>query len=90
MTADRAEADAGIRAVLRSHGRMPIDVDAIADDANLFAAGLTSLASVDIILALEEKFDVEFPDHMMHRKTFESIAAIADAVGNLLEQKAGA
>jgi acyl carrier protein len=80
----------GIRAVLRNHGRIPDDLDALSDDANLFAAGLTSLASVDVILALEEKFDIEFPDHMMHRKTFESISAIASAIAGLQEQKASA
>ncbi|HEY4163904.1 MAG TPA: acyl carrier protein [Dongiaceae bacterium] len=79
-----------IRAVLRSHGRIPGDINSLPDDANLFAAGLTSLASVDVILALEEKFDIEFPDHMMHRKTFESVAAIASAITGLLEQKAEA
>src|SRR5438270_453563 len=34
-----------IRAVLREHGRLPSDVGALADDADLFQAGMTSHAS---------------------------------------------
>jgi acyl carrier protein len=74
---------ADIRAILQAHARIPIAVDSLADDANLFTAGMTSLASVEVILALEEKFGIEFPDQMMHRKTFASVSAIAAAIANL-------
>jgi acyl carrier protein len=73
----------GIRAILKLHGRIPADIDGLSDAANLFDAGLTSLASVDVVLALEAKFAVEFPDHMMQRKTFESVSAMAEAIGFL-------
>lgn len=72
-----------IRAILGAHGRIPVAIDSLPDDANLFTAGMTSLASVEVILALEETFGIEFPDQMMHRKTFESVAAIAAAVADL-------
>jgi hypothetical protein len=32
--------NAVIRGVLRDHARLPVDVDSIADDADLFAAGI--------------------------------------------------
>jgi acyl carrier protein len=32
------------------------------------------------MLALEDSFDVEFPDSMLRRSVFESIDAIADAI----------
>jgi acyl carrier protein len=72
-----------IRAVLKAHGRTRMPIEEIGDDANLFNAGMTSLASVDVILALEEAFGIEFADHMMHRKTFESISSIASAIESL-------
>jgi acyl carrier protein len=72
-----------IRAILKAHSRIRVPIEEIADDANLFAAGMTSLASVEVILALEEGFGIEFADHMMHRKTFESINAIATAIDSL-------
>jgi acyl carrier protein len=72
-----------IRAVLKAHSRIRVPIEEITDDANLFAAGMTSLASVEVILALEEEFGIEFADHMMHRKTFESVNAIAAAIESL-------
>jgi acyl carrier protein len=72
-----------IRAVLAAHSRIRLPMTEIGDDTNLFTAGMTSLASVDVILALEEAFEIEFADHMMHRKTFESVNAIAAAIESL-------
>jgi acyl carrier protein len=72
-----------IRRVLRDHARLPVDVDSIGDDADLFAAGMSSHASVNVMLALEDAFDVEFPDRMLKRSVFESISGIAAAVEEL-------
>jgi acyl carrier protein len=72
-----------IRQVLRDHGRLPVDVDGIDDHADLFAAGMSSHASVNVMLALEDSFDIEFPDAMLKRSVFESIAAIAGALEDL-------
>ena len=35
------------------------------------------------MLALEDAFDIEFPDALLKKSTFESIAAIADALDSL-------
>jgi acyl carrier protein len=72
-----------IRTILKAHSRIGPALDGLGDDANLFTAGMTSLASVDVILALEETLGIEFADHMMHRKTFESVNAIATAIASL-------
>ena len=69
--------------MLSEHARLPVDVDTLADDADLFAAGMTSHASVNLMLALEDAFDLEFPDRMLTRSVFESIAAIDSAVEEL-------
>ena len=76
--------DEKIRTILTEHGRFPIDVATIGDDEDLFAAGMTSHASVNVMLALEGKFGVEFPDHMLRRSVFESIAAIRAALEELV------
>ena len=39
---------------------------------------MTSHASVNVMLALEDAFDVEFPDEMLKRSVFESVASITD------------
>ena len=77
------EITAQVRAVIQSHARLPIDVDELADEADLFQAGMTSHASVTVMLALEEAFDLEFPDSMLTRKMFESVASITRAVATL-------
>jgi len=74
---------ATVRQILTQHGRLPADVTTLDDDDNLYDAGLTSLATVGVMLALENHLDVEFSEPMLSRKTFQSIAAIADAVAEL-------
>jgi acyl carrier protein len=72
-----------IRQVIRDHGRLPVDVTSLDDDADLFQAGMTSHASVNVMLGLEAAFDVEFPDAMLKRSVFESVSAIGAALGEL-------
>jgi acyl carrier protein len=72
-----------IRTILKDHGRLSKDALTIADDADLYQAGLTSHASVNVMLALEGEFEVEFPDHMLKRSVFESIAAMRTALTEL-------
>jgi acyl carrier protein len=80
--------DERIRSVIRSHGRLPVDIDELADHADLFQAGMTSHASVNVMLALEEEFDLEFPDQMLTRSSFESIASIRAALTQLEQRDA--
>ncbi|GAC1318295.1 MAG: acyl carrier protein [Thermoleophilaceae bacterium] len=72
-----------IREILKQQGRLAIDVDSLSGDADLYQAGLSSHASVNVMLALEDAFDVEFPDRMLKRSVFESIDAIASALDEL-------
>ena len=44
---------------------------------------MTSHASVNVMLALEDHFDIEFPDAMLKPSVFESIAAIEVAINEL-------
>jgi acyl carrier protein len=75
--------DEQIRQVLAEHARLPVDVAELDDQADLFQAGMTSHASVNVMLALEEAFDVEFPESMLRKATFESVAAIRTALASL-------
>jgi acyl carrier protein len=72
-----------IRAILKEHGRLAVDVASLKDDSDLYEAGMTSHASVNVMLALEGAFDVEFPDRMLRRGVFESVSAIAAALTEL-------
>lgn len=83
MTDAAADRTQRIRKILSEHGRLSNDAAVIADDADLYQAGMTSHASVNVMLALEGEFDIEFPDQMLRRGAFESIAAIRAAVTEL-------
>lgn len=72
-----------IRAVLKTAGCLQSGAETLGDDSDLHAAGLTSHATVSLMLALEEAFDVEFPDRLLRRRTFSSIDAIAEALAEI-------
>ncbi|WP_449233467.1 acyl carrier protein [Azospirillum doebereinerae] len=74
-----------IRAVLADCGGLAVDPARLAPEDDLYTAGLTSHGCVGLMLGLEERFDVEFPEKLLNRRTFESIAAIRDAVRGLLD-----
>lgn len=74
VTSDR------IREILGEHARLPIAASTLSDSADLYDAGMTSHASVDVMLALEDAFDVEFPDSMLKRSMFGSIDSIRAAL----------
>lgn len=74
---------ARVRAVFKGTDFLQADVDTLADDADLYAAGLNSHATVNLMLALEEAFDVELPDRLLRRRTFASIDAIAEALAEI-------
>jgi acyl carrier protein len=72
-----------IRRIIEQHARLSGPVSALASDADLHLAGMTSHASVNVMLALEDHFDIEFPDRMLTRAVFESIASIEAALVEL-------
>ncbi|AWK85818.1 acyl carrier protein [Azospirillum thermophilum] len=75
-----------IRAILRESAALAVDPDSVSDSDDLYAAGLTSHGCVSLMLALEERFDVEFPERLLHRRTFESISAIGSAVRSIFDE----
>lgn len=83
MTSDTATMRERIRRVIGEHGHLPVDVATIDDDADLFQAGMTSHASVNLMLGLEAEFDIEFPDAMLKRSVFQSVSAIEAALDEL-------
>lgn len=69
-----------IREVLDRYAGLAGAAGSLDDDADLFAAGMTSFASVSVMLGLEERLDITFPESMLKRSTFESVSGIAAAV----------
>lgn len=74
-----------IRAILRKLANLPVAVEDLSDEADLYAAGLSSFASVQVMLGIEESFDIEFPDNLLNRKSFASIQAIETTVRQIVK-----
>ena len=69
-----------LRQIIEMHGRLSKTASALSDDSDLFAAGLDSLAVVNVMLAIENEFAIEFHDGLLTRQSFSSIAALEHAV----------
>jgi acyl carrier protein len=55
----------------------------LAVEADLYDAGLTSMAMVKLMLAVEVAFDIAIPDADLHPDNFRSIAAVEALVKRL-------
>ena len=79
-----------LRRILTESARLDVPADSLADDADLYAAGLSSLATVHLMLAVEDEFNIEIPDRMLTRRLFSSIDSLAAAVTELQLAQAAA
>jgi acyl carrier protein len=82
MTMEATEEE--IRQILAQQARLPVDIADLDNDADLYEAGMTSHASVSVMLALEDAYDFEFPESMLRKSTFESVTAIQAALTSLV------
>lgn len=64
---------ATIRRILAKVGRLEVPADTLDDHADLYEAGLSSHATVHVMLAIENAFDIEIPDCMLTRQLCRSI-----------------
>ncbi len=77
-----------IRELIGNHKILPVSLERVQDGDDLYELGMTSFASVQLMLALEEAFDIEFPESMLNRKTFSSISSIDRSVTELVSGRA--
>ncbi|WP_308126559.1 acyl carrier protein [Rhodococcoides corynebacterioides] len=87
--APAASHDHLVRSSLQRAGRLPVDAWTLADTDDLFDAGLTSHASVALLVDLEDAIGVEFPDALLRKSTFSSIATIRAALARVQEGRGG-
>lgn len=72
-----------IRTVLTEHAKLDVAAESLDENASLYEAGLSSLSTVNVMLAIEDALGIEFPESMLNRRTFESISSIVDALEQL-------
>lgn len=69
-----------IRILLEEVSELSCPVSQLSDSDDLFAVGLTSFATVSLMMAIEQEFSVSFPDHLLTRSTFANIDALSAAI----------
>ena len=82
---DSTAVETTVRSVLADQGKLSEDAQSIAADADLYRAGMTSHASVNVMLGLEDEFDIEFPEERLTKATFTSVQSIVEAVEAIAE-----
>ena len=70
-----------VRRLLAAH--TAVDPSSLSDDDDLWRWGLTSQASVDLMLAVEEEYGIELPDELLRRSNFSSIGAICGTLATV-------
>lgn len=76
-----------IRQVLSEAALLDVPLDTLSDHADLYAAGLASVTSVRVMVALEDEFEIEIPDRLLTRHLFRSIDSLTSAVDECLQSK---
>ncbi len=64
---------------------VPADVDW--QSVTLPDLGLDSMSAIELVLALEEAFEVRFPEEVLVRETFATLASLAAVVSSLVAQR---
>ncbi len=78
-----AEVEATLRQILQDHGKLSVPTLKIGTADDLYALGLSSLATVSLMLAIEASFDLEIPDEMLTRDNFRTLTALGALVHRL-------
>ena len=67
---------------------LEVDAEEIDDEDALFGGGLglNSMATIEIIVGLEEEFDIEVPDEDLRVELFDSVQTMADYVRAVLQK----
>lgn len=70
--------------VLREHLRFVSDDQVFPMDTNLENLGLDSMSAINLLLNLEQTFEIVFPDEMLTAETFRTATTLQKAVESLV------
>lgn len=70
--------------ILHSYLRQLGDGNTLTMESNLYELGLDSMAAVNLLLELEEIYEVIFPDALLTESTFETPLALKSAIVSLI------
>lgn len=76
-----------VRCILQETACLDVAVDTLGDDDDLYAAGLSSLGTVRVMMAVEEHFAVQIPGALITHAMFASIAALAGVIAQVVPEE---
>ncbi len=76
--------DHAVREVIGEFGKLSAEAATIRDIQDLYALGLASHATVNVVMALEDELDIEFPDELLTKATFSTLKSLKDAIRPLV------
>ena len=79
---DRAALSAEVKELLSTGLRLDVRPADIQDDAPIFGEGLglDSIDALELVVLVEERFNVTIPDEEVGKRAFGSVAALADFI----------
>lgn len=80
---------ADLRRILSETACLDVPVETLNDSDDLYAAGLSSLGSVRVMMAIEEAFDIETPGDLITYDLFRSIDSLVDTIGRVRAGEVG-
>lgn len=76
-----------VRRILRQTACLAVSVDTLNDQDCLYAAGLSSLGAVRVMMAIEDEFAVEIPGALITHEMFESIDSLASVIALIVPEE---
>ena len=86
MTTDQADhVSTRLQTVLRPHLRFLDRQQPIPRNEDLGKLGLDSMAAINLLLDLEQAFNIKIPDSLLTAETFETAASLEETIRPLVE-----
>ncbi|CAE6725948.1 Aminoacyl carrier protein [Paraburkholderia domus] len=74
---------ADLRRILSETACLDVPIETLGDSDDLYAAGLSSLGSVRVMMAIEDVFGIEIPDELITYDLFRSIDSLENTIGQV-------
>ncbi|WP_213304976.1 acyl carrier protein [Paraburkholderia sacchari] len=76
---------AALRSIISETACLDVPVESLSDTDNLYAAGLSSLGTIRVMLAIEEALGIEIPAGLITFDLFQSIESLASMLASLIQ-----
>ncbi|WP_144138525.1 acyl carrier protein [Paraburkholderia sp. BCC1884] len=76
--------NAQVRSILQDTACLDVPVDTLADHDDLYDAGLSSLGTVRVMMAIEETFSIQIPATLITHDLFQSIDSLARVIEQIV------